>query len=219
MLSPVETTSQKPVDTLDGMVREKIRTAILTGGLPHGTHLSEIKLSKEYGVSRTPVREALSALAADGLIEMFPNRGAFVKTPDATMQHELTSLYSFLMGLAANIATDNLSETDFARFERWVTMLANGGSEADKAFASWNDMMLTVAANDTLCEMVALIRRRLPESVYRIPQASQQLAHLHQQLALVVNAWKAKKPETAEKTMRELMLFGFDANAQKVGAA
>lgn len=219
MLSPVETTSQKPVDTLDGMVREKIRTAILTGSLAHGTHLSEIKLSKEYGVSRTPVREALSALAADGLIEMFPNRGAFVKTPDATMQQELTSLYSFLTGLAANLATENLSETDFARFERWASTMANGGSEADKAFASWNEMMLTIAANDTLCEMVGLIRRRLPANVYLVPQASQQLGHLHQQLTLVMNAWKAKKPETAEKTMRELMLFGFDANTKEVGAA
>lgn len=219
MLSPVETTSQKPVDTLDGMVREKIRAAILSGSMPHGTHLSEIKLSKEYGVSRTPVREALSALAADGLIEMFPNRGAFVTTPDETTQQELTSLYSFLMGLAANLSTSSLTETDFARFDRWVSTLLSGGSEAEKAFASMQEMMLTVAANDTLCEMVGLIRRRLSQNVFAMPTSSQQLANLHQQFTLVLNAWKGQNADVAEKTMRELMLFGFDANAKDVSVA
>lgn len=219
MLSPVETTQQKPVDTLDGMVREKIRMAIFSGDMPHGTHLSEIKLSKEYGVSRTPVREALSALAADGLIEMFPNRGAFVKTPDASTQQDLSNLYGFLMGLAANLATTNLSETDFARFERWVSVISDGGMEADKAVKNINDMLLAVAANTPLSEMVGLIRRRLPEGLYLVPQSSHQLAHLHQQYSYVLTAWKRQKPETAEKAMRELMLFGFENSAKAVGAA
>ena len=198
MLNPIETTSQKPVDTLDGMVREKIRAAILSGNMPNGTHLSEIKLSKEYGVSRTPVREALSALAADGLIEMYPNRGAFVKTPDESTLQELTALYSFLMGLAANLATANTAETDFARFERFLNSFISGGTEGDKAFSNMLDMMLTIAANDTLCEMVGLIRRRLPQDVYLVPQSSQHLAGLHQKFSNVLTAWQNQDAELAE---------------------
>ena len=219
MLSPIEHPSQKPTDTLDGMVREKIRKAILSGDMAYGTHLSEIKLSKEYGVSRTPVREALSALAADGLIEMFPNRGAFVKTPDASTQQELMTLYSFLMGFAANLATPHFSETDLARFERWVFALSQGGMEADKAVKNINDMLLTMAANTPLSEMVAVVRRRLPEGLYLVPQSNHQLAHLHQQYSYVLTACKRQKPDTAEKAMRELMLLGFNATAHAVGAA
>lgn len=219
MLTTVETTSQKPVDTLDGVVREKLRAAILSGLLPHGTHLSEIKLSKEYGVSRTPVREALSALAADGLIEMYPNRGAFVKTPDETTQQELLTLYGFLMGLAANLATETLTETDMARFERWVSAITEGGSEADKAVRSFNELLVTAAANDTLAEMVTLVSRRLPQGALLVPQSSHQLASLHQHFSYVLTAWKRQKADVAEKAMRDLMQFGFSGETQEVGAA
>ncbi len=57
---------------------EKIREDILVGDLAKGEKLTELKICNQYDVSRTPVREALRQLEAEGLIETIPNRGAFV---------------------------------------------------------------------------------------------------------------------------------------------
>ena len=94
---------------LDTMVRESLRDKILNGELDGGFHLSELKISKDYNVSRTPVREALCALAADGLVEMVPHRGAFVThVPTSTKVDQLQS-YSLFLGLAAKLAAEKAS--------------------------------------------------------------------------------------------------------------
>lgn len=57
-----------------------LREAILRGELAAGAHLGEVELAERLGVSRTPVREALSRLASEGLVEVLPHRGARVVT-------------------------------------------------------------------------------------------------------------------------------------------
>ena len=64
------------VEQACGILRERIRT----GELAPGTRLRQEVLAEELGVSRTPLREALRLLAADGLVELEPNRGAIVAT-------------------------------------------------------------------------------------------------------------------------------------------
>jgi DNA-binding GntR family transcriptional regulator len=66
------TSAERALDTL--------RELILDGGLPSGARLGEVELAERLGVSRTPVREALSRLAAEGLVQIVPNRGARVAT-------------------------------------------------------------------------------------------------------------------------------------------
>ena len=58
----------------------QLRELILVGALASGSRLGEVELAERLGVSRTPVREALSRLAAEGLVEISPNRGARVST-------------------------------------------------------------------------------------------------------------------------------------------
>jgi DNA-binding GntR family transcriptional regulator len=58
----------------------ELREVILRGELPSGARLGEVELAERLGVSRTPVREALSRLAAEGLVQIVPNRGARVAT-------------------------------------------------------------------------------------------------------------------------------------------
>ena len=94
------------VSNLDEKVRESLRGRIVSGDLSGGAHLSELKLSKEFNVSRTPIREALCALAADGLIEMVPHRGAFVKTFTADEQQDTQFVYSQLISLATRTAVE-----------------------------------------------------------------------------------------------------------------
>jgi DNA-binding GntR family transcriptional regulator len=69
---------QQNAQPLSSDLFSKLREDILTGRLVAGEKLTEMKICNKYGVSRTPVREALRQLEMDGLIETIPNRGAFV---------------------------------------------------------------------------------------------------------------------------------------------
>ena len=65
-------------ETSAGRTATAVRELILRGDFPPGTRLGEVELAERLGVSRTPVREALGRLAAEGLVEIVPNRGARV---------------------------------------------------------------------------------------------------------------------------------------------
>src|SRR5579864_4506652 len=83
---------------------ELIREAILDGRLEPGARLKEEELARELGISRTPVREALLVLQAEGLIVAEPNRGASVRRHDAEDLHDLYQLRALLEGHAARRA-------------------------------------------------------------------------------------------------------------------
>jgi GntR family transcriptional regulator of gluconate operon len=78
-----------------------IREQILTGGLRRGTHLVEAKLAGRLGISRGTVREAFKALAAEGLIQEEPRRGAFVVTLSRTDVREIYDVRTAIEGRAA----------------------------------------------------------------------------------------------------------------------
>ena len=69
-----------------------LREAISSGQLAPGAVLRQAELAEQFGTSRIPVREALNALQAEGLVQIEPNRGAFVTTLSAEELHELFDL-------------------------------------------------------------------------------------------------------------------------------
>ncbi|MFV2118205.1 GntR family transcriptional regulator [Streptomyces sp. Act-28] len=78
-----------PVPSRTQYVLEEIKHAILTGQLPPGRALVEAELAARFGVSKTPVREALKTLAGTGLVVMSQYKGATVRTVDAAMAREV----------------------------------------------------------------------------------------------------------------------------------
>lgn len=64
--------------SLRGRIYQQLRNDILSGKYEAKTELREVALGEEMGVSRTPVREALRQLALEGLVEILPNKGAYV---------------------------------------------------------------------------------------------------------------------------------------------
>ncbi|MFF8385287.1 GntR family transcriptional regulator [Streptomyces kanasensis] len=78
-----------PIPSRTQYVLEAIKHAILTGGLPPGRALVEAELAAQFGVSKTPVREALKTLAGTGLVVMSQYKGATVRTVDAAMAREV----------------------------------------------------------------------------------------------------------------------------------
>jgi len=77
---PPSRPKKPPVATVDAIV-QRVLGAILSHQLPPGTQLVEERLAAVFHVSRTKVRQALARLAYDGIVTVFPNRGAFVSSP------------------------------------------------------------------------------------------------------------------------------------------
>src|SRR5215469_17193961 len=70
-------------------IAERIRAAILEHRLPPGAKLTEAQLCEVFGVKRGPIRQALAQLATDHLVDLEPNRGAFVASPSLQEVHEV----------------------------------------------------------------------------------------------------------------------------------
>jgi DNA-binding GntR family transcriptional regulator len=87
--------------SLSMRAKELIQTAIWSGELPPGAHLVETQLAARFGISRGPLREALQALAAEGLVEIQPGRGAFVVNPTSDEMEDMIVLRAVLGGMAA----------------------------------------------------------------------------------------------------------------------
>jgi DNA-binding GntR family transcriptional regulator len=99
-------------ENVSSQLRATIETDILTGTIAPETRLDEASLAKRFGVSRTPIREALQALAAAGLITIRPRRGATVNAPDFQRLIEMFDLMAEMEALCARQAARRLGPAD-----------------------------------------------------------------------------------------------------------
>jgi len=88
----------------------RIRDLITEGELEPGSKISEKRLCELFGISRTPLREALKVLAKEGLLELLPNRGARVARPTPKDLADLFHVMGALEGLAGELACQNATE-------------------------------------------------------------------------------------------------------------
>lgn len=102
---------------VDRSYRE-IKIAILNGSYPRGIHLKEEELAERIGVSRTPIREALRRLDADGLVQFVPHQGAFVSVWGERDLDEIFRLRVLLEGYAVELAARNIGPVQLAELER-----------------------------------------------------------------------------------------------------
>jgi len=93
-------------------VRDLLEEAILEGDLKPGERLRAEALAQRFGTSRTPIREALLQLEAQGLVDVEPNRGAVVRSFDRDDLFDLYQLRALLEPHAAALAAPRISETD-----------------------------------------------------------------------------------------------------------
>jgi DNA-binding GntR family transcriptional regulator len=89
---------------------DRIRDLIVQGQLAPGTRLNERLLTAQFGLSRTPLREAFKVLATEGLVELLPNRGAIVSQIDAVRLGETLAVMGALEALAGELACRNASD-------------------------------------------------------------------------------------------------------------
>ena len=106
--------------SLRGRVFSKIREDILSGKYKEHEELKEVAIGEEMGVSRTPVREAFRQLELEGLIQIIPNRGAYVTGISAKDVRDIYMIRSRLEGLCARWATANITKEQLDEMEENV---------------------------------------------------------------------------------------------------
>lgn len=105
---------ERPSGSKGAQVAERIREMIIQDELPPGAPIRERALSERLDVSRTPLREALKILSAEGLVELHPNRGAVVAAPRAAEIRELLQLLGVLEAFAAELACEAIGDAELA---------------------------------------------------------------------------------------------------------
>jgi len=99
-----------------------IEEAVLSGKYKKGESLTESRLAAELGVSRTPIREALTQLENEGLVELVPNKGAVVTGISQKDIQDIYTIRIMIEGLAARWAAENIGEADLRDIEEAIDL-------------------------------------------------------------------------------------------------
>ncbi len=150
---------------LFALVTDKLRERILKGDYAPGERLVENKLSAELGVSRIPVREALRALASEGLVLIEPRRGASVAKLSPDIVREMVEVRATLEGLNAKLAAQRRDPALIAELEAVLQqgMEAAAQGKADELLtlnSRFHEVLGNIAANSVLQEMMRSLRER-----------------------------------------------------------
>lgn len=192
--------------TRANILSERIAEAILSGQLAPGTHLDEQILAKRFGVSRTPVRDALRLLSGTGLIDIRPRRGATVRV----IASEELDLMFIAMGeieaSCARLATSSMSAGERGNLkllhEEMGRLAADGDREAYvSANMTFHGLLYEGAHNVVMEEIASNLRRRL--TPYRRAQfdAPGRLVRSHAEHDLIVRAVLARDAAAANSAM------------------
>jgi len=141
-----------------GKAYEAIREGILDGTFPPKFHLREKDLAEVIGVSRTPVREALRKLAADGYVRFIPNRGGFVNEWTESSLSDLIDVRAELAGMAGRLAATRIRRKDLdelARLNQAMVELAERRrpgylTEVSGLNLTFHNVLLKAAGNEWL---------------------------------------------------------------------
>lgn len=106
------------------MVHERLREAILRGELEAGAPISQVKLAREMGVSRTPLREAIRMLQREGLLEGEPNKRIVVAPFSAEDMEELYALRITVEALGVRLTVPQLREEELATLDGRLAQMA-----------------------------------------------------------------------------------------------
>ncbi len=211
-------TSHKPLArrALYQDVAERLRQQIFARELEPGSWVDEMKLSSEYGISRTPLREALKVLAAEGLVTMKLRRGAYVtemsRDDVAQVYHLLALLESDAAGQVAAHATA-VQRTELAGLH---AQLEKQARHRDSFFAvneQFHMTLLQQAGNRWALQMVADLRKVMKlnrhHSLFKRGRLAESLAE-HRALMAAI---EARDAAAASRLMRAHFASGLEAAA------
>jgi DNA-binding GntR family transcriptional regulator len=143
-------------------VAEQLRQRIFQRQLQPGSWIDEVKIAQEFGISRTPLREALKVLAAEGLVTMKVRRGAYVTEVSETDLADVYHLLSLLESDAAGVVAHKASDGEVKELQQLHKELEAAQGHRDRFFAlneRFHMRLLEIAGNRWRDQLVADLRK------------------------------------------------------------
>jgi len=197
-------------------VAELLRQRIFRRELEPGSWIDEVKLSQEYGISRTPLREALKVLAAEGLVTMKMRRGAYVTEVSERDLAEVYHLLSLLESDAAGVVAQKASDAELNELKALHAELEAATRNRDKFFAvneRFHMRLLEIAGNRWRNQMVADLRKVMKLNRHNSLLKSGRLQESLAEHRAVMEAIEKRNAATAMKRMQEHFRNGLEAAA------
>ena len=160
--APAVPTPRRAESALYEQVAERLRMRILAHTLSPGSWIDEQALAAEYGISRTPLREALKVLAAEGLVTMKLRRGAYVTEVSERDLTEVFHLLALLESDAAGVVAERASDAQLAELDALHQQLEDSVADRDQFFAAnerFHMRLLAIADNRWGNQLVADLRK------------------------------------------------------------
>ncbi|MDT0683112.1 GntR family transcriptional regulator [Roseicyclus sp. F158] len=196
-------------------IREALETAIVNGTLAPGARIDPEALARDFGCSRTPIREALQQLQASGLVRVHSKQGTFVSEWNAEELAERFEAMAEIEGICARLAARRISEPELEALEaRHQACLSLAGASAFDDYYSENTAFHVCIYEATHNAFLAAEARRLHAMLqpYRRMQlrARGRLTRSHAEHAEVMAAIRAGDGAAAEAAMRGHVLIQGD---------
>lgn len=196
-----------PAEPLTTSVANRLRDMIAQDALPAGERIRERALAETLQVSRTPLREALKVLATEGLVELFPNRGAVVSNPDPVEVQDLLQVLGVLEALGGELACAQAGEQDVAEVQALhYEMLAAYARKDRLTYFKVNQQIhkaiVAISGNASLIETHARINARLYRVRYRSNSRNTRWDVAIEEHEAILAALKARDGAALSKILR-----------------
>ncbi len=201
-------------------VAELLRQRIFKRELEPGSWIDELRIADEYGISRTPLREALKVLAAEGLVTMKVRRGAYVTEVSANDLADVYHLLSLLESDAAGVVATRATDAELAELQALHTELEAaalpGTTNADAFFAvneRFHMRLLEIANNRWRDQMVADLRKVMKLNRHNSLLKTGRIAESLVEHRSILHALLARDARATVLRMQEHFANGLEAAA------
>lgn len=197
-------------------VAEQLRQRIFRRELEPGSWIDEVKIAQEFGISRTPLREALKVLAAEGLVTMKVRRGAYVTEVSERDLAEVYHLLALLESDAASVVARTATDAQLAELQALHDELEGATGDRDRFFAlneRFHLKLLDAAGNRWRNQLVADLRKVMKLNRHNSLLKSGRIAESLAEHRRLMKALKARDAEAAHKRMQEHFRNGLKAAA------
>lgn len=197
-------------------VAELLRQRIFRRELEPGSWIDEVKLSQEYGISRTPLREALKVLATEGLVTMKVRRGAYVTEVSDRDLAEVYHLLSLLESDAAGVVAERATDAELKELQALHADLEGATRNREKFFATnerFHMRLLEIAGNRWRNQMVADLRKVMKLNRHNSLLKSGRIQESLAEHRAVMEALARRDPRAAAQRMQEHFRNGLEAAA------
>ncbi len=213
-----------PPRTRTEALRLQIADEIVSGALEPGTPLDEQELAARFGVSRTPVREAIRQLSASGLVSVRPHRGAVVALPTPTQLDDMFEAMAELEALCAGLAARNMTVPERRGLEELHQALRALVHEGDplryhETNEAFHAAIYSGSHNGYLAELTLMTRARVAPFRRAQFRAAGRLGGSYQEHDLIVQAILRGDQSGAAEAMRAHIGIVRDAFRTYAGAS